>query len=77
MNYKSERQLVVAYIMWNRLLEGSFFQTYDRAVVIAERFLEKYPYSKEDWGVEEKWDETVEKFVEEINVVYHNSSYGR
>lgn len=62
-DYNKELMLVVSYIISSNLLHGSFFSVYDKAVEIGKKFLEKYPPSKDDWGVEEEWDETVEKFV--------------
>lgn len=62
-DYNKELMLVVSYITSSGLLQGSFFNTYDKAVEIGKKFLEKYPPSKDDWGIEEEWDETVEIFV--------------
>jgi hypothetical protein len=67
--YYNERQLIVAYILSQDLLNGTFFSSYDKANKIAELFLEKYPYTKDDWGVEEEWDETVESFVRNIDFI--------
>lgn len=62
-DYKKELMLVTSYIDSANYLNGSFFSTYDKAVEIAKKFLEKYPPEKDDWGIEEEWDETVEAFV--------------
>lgn len=64
-DYNKELMLVVSYITSSGLLQGSFFNTYDKAVEVGNKFLEKYPPSKDDWGIEEEWNETVEKFVNE------------
>lgn len=62
-DYDKELMLVVSYITSSGLLQGSFFNTYDKAVEVGNKFLEKYPPSKDDWGIEEEWNETVENFV--------------
>ena len=62
-DYEKELMLVTSYIVSANYLNGSFFSTYDKAVEIAKKFLEKYPPEKDDWGIEEEWDETVEAFV--------------
>lgn len=68
-DYDKELMLVVSYITSSGLLQGSFFNTYDKAVEVGNKFLEKYPPSKDDWGIEEEWDETVENFVKSYAII--------
>lgn len=61
-----EIALTAAYIVRQDLLNGTFFQTYDRAVELAGEFVKKYPEDTR-WGENNlEWGETVEKFVKEI-----------
>lgn len=68
-DYDKELMLVVSYITSSGLLQGTFFNTYDKAVEVGKVFLEKYPPSKDDWGIEEEWDETVENFVKSYAII--------
>jgi hypothetical protein len=61
-----ELSLISSYIISNNLLNGTIFQTFDKAYDLAEKFLIKYPLDTE-WGIDKEWDETIEKFVIENN----------
>lgn len=59
-----EIALVCAYIAYNDLLDGTIFNTFDRSYEIAKDFLKVYPVNFK-WGINEEWDETLERFVSE------------
>lgn len=58
-----ELAYTTAYIIRQDLLCGSFFQTFDKAWGIANKFIKLYPPDYK-W-IDEQWDETLEKFVNE------------
>ncbi len=70
MNRKEEERelsLVVGYIMYNDLLEGtqfdgSFWYKIENVQKIAEAFVEVYPWNFQ-WGIEEEFEETLEAWV--------------
>ena len=62
-----ELAIVTAYIQAGNYLYGSFFNTIDKALEIAEKFVEKYPplmYNGK-WGYDEagEYEETLEDFI--------------
>jgi|TARA_R110000822_G_scaffold6851_10_gene28664 hypothetical protein len=59
----AEVALVAAYIVREDLLYGTFFQTYDEALKVAEEFNNEHLDTI--WGLDIQWDEEVEKFVNE------------
>lgn len=65
---ETELAVVTGYIMFYKLFEGtrfdgSFFNTIDNAMLVAQEFIKKYPHDFE-WGINEEFDETLEEFVE-------------
>lgn len=56
-----ELAIVTAYIQYNGLLQGTFFNTVDKAYKIAKNFVKIYPHNYK-W-IEEEYDETIEEFV--------------
>jgi len=65
MSSSNEVAVVSSYIMYYDLLEfyvnGSFFSKIDKAIELAEKFIERYSY-RTDW-TERDWEETLENFI--------------
>ena len=61
-----ELALICCFIMSNDMLNGTIMQTFDRAFVIAQRFVKKYPLDTK-WGVDVdlEYEETIVEFVQE------------
>ena len=62
--YSKELALVTVIIMHNDILNGTVFNTFDRAYAIAEKFVEKFGLDDEQW-VETDFEEAVYKFAKE------------
>jgi hypothetical protein len=67
MSSNNEVAVVSSYIMYYDLLEfyvnGSFFSKIDKAIELAEKFIERYSeHYRTDW-VERDWEETLENFI--------------
>lgn len=59
-----ELALISSYIVANDLLNGTVFQTFDKAYELAEKFIEEYPMDF-IWGIDREFDEAIEEFVNE------------
>jgi glycosylphosphatidylinositol transamidase (GPIT) subunit GPI8 len=64
MEKAKELALISSYITSKNLLNGTLFNTFDRAWVLAIEFLELYP-SNSEWTVNNPWDAVLEEFVNE------------
>ena len=67
MSSSNELAVVSSYIMYYDLLEfsinGSFFSKIDKAMELAEKFIERYSHEyRTDW-TEKDWEETLENFI--------------
>ena len=56
--------LTTAYIIYEDMLNCTFFSAYDRALELAKKFVDKYPPNKK-WERTEGWDNTVIEFIKE------------
>ena len=62
---EKELALISSYIVWADLLDGTFFQTFDKAYELAQEFVELYPPNVSWETLDKEWDETLEEFVKE------------
>lgn len=67
MSSSDELAVVTGYIMFYDLLadqiNGSFFSKIDKAMELAQKFIERYSHEyKTDW-IDKDWEETLENFV--------------